>query len=103
MGQDEDKDRQAATGACLQRQLQEEQDLYRRAGEPLPDEEEVDQVGRATGPAAVSDEDVRSIHDNLMHGRRAAARRPERCGTGRGCSGRWGKAPRPTLPPTVCD
>jgi len=71
-GQDDDGDRLAAPGAALQQQLQEEQDACRRAGEPLPDEETVDEVGRTAGPAALSDEDLRAMYDNLMHGRRVA-------------------------------
>jgi len=73
-GQDDDGDRLAATGAALQQQLQEEQDACRRAGEPLADEETVEEVGRTAGPAALSDEDLRAMYDNLMHGRRVAGR-----------------------------
>jgi len=72
VGQDDDGDRLAATGAALQQQLQEEQDTCRRAGEPLPGEGTVDEVGRTAGPAAFSDEDLRAMYDNLMHGRRDA-------------------------------
>ena len=71
-GQDDDGDRLAAAGAALQQQLQEEQDTCRRAGEPLPGEGTVDEVGRTAGPAAFSDEDLRAMYDNLMHGRRDA-------------------------------
>ena len=71
-GQDDDRDRLAASGPASQQQLREEQDSCRRAGEPLPNEERVDEVRRTADPAALSDEDLRAMRDNLMHGRHVA-------------------------------
>jgi len=51
-GHDDDGDRLAATGAALQQQIQWDQDACRRAGEPLPNEETVEKVGRTPGLAA---------------------------------------------------
>ena len=69
---DDDGDRLAATDVAFQRQLEEEQDACRSAGEPLPEKKTVEEVGRMAGPAALSDEDLRAMYDNLMHGRRVA-------------------------------
>ena len=97
-GQDDDRDRLAATGAALQQQLQDEQDACRHAGEPLPDEESVQEVGHTAGPVALSDEYLREMHARAARG--GGGRWSSRCGEGPGSGSRpWDEATRPLLQP----